>query len=311
MTEPTKSAHRGPHPHPLGEPDAGPPGRPAAAAQPGARRSRRARTTSPDLPNGLIQQEVSPEPEIEIPDEVREVYGLWRRRRCTAHAGSSAARYARAHLLQVRGRLARRLAQAEQRNPAGVRTRRPASKARHGDRGRPVGLGARARLLAVRARVRGVHGRLELRPEALPPGDDRDWGATVHRSPSDRTEAGRSQPRTRPARWGSRSPRPSRSPPATTSELRARLGAQPRCLHQTVIGQEAMAQMEMAGEEPDVVVGCVGGGSNFAGSTFPFVRRVLRGEAKTRFLAASRRPARRSPAASTATTSATRSGSRR
>jgi tryptophan synthase beta chain len=58
------------------------------------------------------------------------------------------------------------------------------------------------------------------------------------------------------------------------------------CLHQTVIGQEAMAQMEMAGEEPDVIVGCVGGGSNFAGLTFPFVRRVLRERAKTRFLAA-------------------------
>jgi tryptophan synthase beta chain len=57
-------------------------------------------------------------------------------------------------------------------------------------------------------------------------------------------------------------------------------------LHQTVIGQEAMAQMAMAGEEPDVIVGCVGGGSNFAGLSFPFVRRVLRGEAKTRFLAA-------------------------
>ena len=58
------------------------------------------------------------------------------------------------------------------------------------------------------------------------------------------------------------------------------------CLHQTVIGQEAMAQMEMAGDEPDVVVGCVGGGSNFAGMAFPFLRRVLRGEAKTRFVAA-------------------------
>jgi tryptophan synthase beta chain len=44
--------------------------------------------------------------------------------------------------------------------------------------------------------------------------------------------------------------------------------------------------MELAGEEPDVVVGCVGGGSNFAGLSFPYVRRVLRGEAKTRFLAA-------------------------
>jgi tryptophan synthase beta chain len=58
------------------------------------------------------------------------------------------------------------------------------------------------------------------------------------------------------------------------------------CLHQTVIGQEAMAQMEMAGEEPDTVVGCVGGGSNFAGMAFPYLRRVLRGEATTRFVAA-------------------------
>ena len=58
------------------------------------------------------------------------------------------------------------------------------------------------------------------------------------------------------------------------------------CLHQTVIGQEALAQMEMAGDEPDVVVGCVGGGSNFAGLSFPFIRRVLRDGAQTRFVAA-------------------------
>ena len=43
-------------------------------------------------------------------------------------------------------------------------------------------------------------------------------------------------------------------------------------LHQTVIGQEAIAQLAMAGEEPDVVIGCVGGGSNFAGLVFPFLR---------------------------------------
>jgi tryptophan synthase beta chain len=57
-------------------------------------------------------------------------------------------------------------------------------------------------------------------------------------------------------------------------------------LHQTVIGQEAIAQMQMAGEQPDVVIGCVGGGSNFGGLTFPFVRQVLRGEADVRFIAA-------------------------
>ncbi|MFL5781628.1 MAG: TrpB-like pyridoxal phosphate-dependent enzyme, partial [Thermoleophilaceae bacterium] len=58
------------------------------------------------------------------------------------------------------------------------------------------------------------------------------------------------------------------------------------CMHQTVIGQEAIAQMGMAGEEPDVVIGCVGGGSNFAGLAFPFMRRRLREGATTRFLAA-------------------------
>jgi tryptophan synthase beta chain len=57
-------------------------------------------------------------------------------------------------------------------------------------------------------------------------------------------------------------------------------------LHQTVIGQEAMEQMAMAGEEPDIIVACAGGGSNFAGLTFPYVGRKLRGEADYRIIAA-------------------------
>ncbi|TME12263.1 MAG: TrpB-like pyridoxal phosphate-dependent enzyme [Chloroflexi bacterium] len=57
-------------------------------------------------------------------------------------------------------------------------------------------------------------------------------------------------------------------------------------LHQTVIGQEALEQMELAGEEPDVVIGCAGGGSNFAGLAFPFLGRGLRGGPKPRIIAA-------------------------
>jgi tryptophan synthase beta chain len=57
-------------------------------------------------------------------------------------------------------------------------------------------------------------------------------------------------------------------------------------LHQTVIGQEAMEQMEMAGEKPDILVACTGGGSNFSGLTFPFIGQKLRGEADYRFIAA-------------------------
>ena len=57
-------------------------------------------------------------------------------------------------------------------------------------------------------------------------------------------------------------------------------------LHQTVIGLEAEKQMAMAGEYPDVVIGCFGGGSNFAGISFPFMRHNIAGDTKTRFIAA-------------------------
>ena len=56
-------------------------------------------------------------------------------------------------------------------------------------------------------------------------------------------------------------------------------------MHQTVIGQEAIKQMELAGEEPDVVIGCVGGGSNLAGLSFPFVRKKIVDKKKTRIVA--------------------------
>ncbi|HET6498804.1 MAG TPA: TrpB-like pyridoxal phosphate-dependent enzyme, partial [Coriobacteriia bacterium] len=57
------------------------------------------------------------------------------------------------------------------------------------------------------------------------------------------------------------------------------------CLHQTIIGEEAIAQMEMAQAEPDVVIACVGGGSNFAGIAFPYYKRRLDGQSKTRLVA--------------------------
>ena len=57
-------------------------------------------------------------------------------------------------------------------------------------------------------------------------------------------------------------------------------------LHQTVIGQEAILQMEMAGETPDVLIGCTGGGSNFGGFAFPFMQARLQGRSRMRFVAA-------------------------
>jgi pyridoxal-phosphate dependent TrpB-like enzyme len=57
-------------------------------------------------------------------------------------------------------------------------------------------------------------------------------------------------------------------------------------LHQTIIGLEAEKQMEMAGEYPDIIIGCFGGGSNFAGISFPFLRHKIAGQKDTRFIAA-------------------------
>ena len=112
------------------------------------------------------------------------------------------------------------------------------------------------------------------------------WGATVHRSPSDRTQSGRANAEHPTGSLGiaiSEAVEVAAQDPDANYALGCVLNHV--LLHQTVIGQETIAQMEMAGEEPDVVIGCVGGGSNFAGLTFPWLRRKLRDGAATRFLA--------------------------
>ena len=113
------------------------------------------------------------------------------------------------------------------------------------------------------------------------------WGATVHRSPSDLTQAGRDN-----------AGHPTGSLGIAISEAVEVAAQDPSCnyalgsvlnhvlLHQTVIGQESIEQLALAGDEPDVVVACVGGGSNFGGLVFPWLRRVLRDGARTRFVAA-------------------------
>src|SRR5947209_17280653 len=113
------------------------------------------------------------------------------------------------------------------------------------------------------------------------------WGATVHRSPSDLTAAGRAQAEHTTGSLGiaiSEAVEVAAQADDTNYALGSVLNHV--LLHQTVIGQEALAQMALAGEEPDVVVACVGGGSNFGGLVFPFLRRTLRNGARTRYVAA-------------------------
>jgi tryptophan synthase beta chain len=108
------------------------------------------------------------------------------------------------------------------------------------------------------------------------------YGATVHPSPSKETEAGRKILEMDPNSTGSlgiaisEAVEGAAKDPDTKYSLGSVLNHV--LLHQTVIGQEAMAQMEMLGDRPDLLVGCTGGGSNFAGLSFPFIRDKLAGK---------------------------------
>ena len=116
------------------------------------------------------------------------------------------------------------------------------------------------------------------------------YGASVVPSPSPDTNYGRSVLAVTPDSNGSLGMAISEAveDAATRDDTKYSLGSVLNhvTLHQTVIGLEALEQMAMAGEEPDVIIACAGGGSNFAGLTFPFLGRKLRGEADYRVIAA-------------------------
>jgi tryptophan synthase beta chain len=115
------------------------------------------------------------------------------------------------------------------------------------------------------------------------------YGAQVTPSPSNETNSGRAILAEHPDSTGSLGIAISEAVEvaATDPDTKYSLGSVLNhvLMHQTVIGLEAMEQMEMAGDYPDVIVGCTGGGSNFSGITFPFIGRKLRGEADVRIVA--------------------------
>ena len=116
------------------------------------------------------------------------------------------------------------------------------------------------------------------------------WGATVHASPSEETEAGRNVLKENPDATGSLGVAISEAVEvaAQSDDTSYSLGSVLNhvCMHQTVIGLEAKKQMEVFEDTPDIIIGCVGGGSNFAGMSYPFAADVLQGKGgSTRFLA--------------------------
>ena len=117
------------------------------------------------------------------------------------------------------------------------------------------------------------------------------YGATVYASPTDRTNYGRSVLAEDPNNPGSLGIAISEAVEVAATSNGAKkygLGSVLNhvLLHQTVIGEEALKQMDLANEYPDVVIGCIGGGSNFAGIAFPFLRENLKNGKRTRLLAA-------------------------
>jgi pyridoxal-phosphate dependent TrpB-like enzyme len=118
----------------------------------------------------------------------------------------------------------------------------------------------------------------------------RAYGAQVHPSPSQVTEYGRKVLASDPNCSGSLGMAISEAVEMAlnTKDCRYTLGSVLNhvLLHQTIIGLEAEKQMEMTGDYPDKVIACFGGGSNFSGISFPFLRHKIKGETNTRFMAA-------------------------
>jgi tryptophan synthase beta chain len=231
----------------------------------------------PLFPMGLIEQEVSRERWVKIPDEVREIYRLWR----------PSPLHRAIRLEQALGTPARIYYKYEGVSPAGSHkpntavpqayynkvagTRRIATETGAGQWGSSMALAAQ--MFGLECTVYMVKVSFEQKPYRK--SMMQLWGAEVFASPSDRTNAGRSILARDPANPGSLGIAISEAveDAATHEDTRYSLGSVLNhvCMHQSVIGLEAKEQMKLAGDTPDVVIGCHGGGSNFSGIAFPFV----------------------------------------
>jgi tryptophan synthase beta chain len=265
------------------------PGDPLPPLHPGTMEPAGPDDLTPIFPMELIGQEVSGDAEVEIPDAVREIYKLWRptplyrAHRLERELDTPARIFYKYEGVSPAGshKPNSAVAQAYANKEAGIE--RLVTETGAGQWGSALALACS--LFGLECLVYMVGASYDQKPYRRAMMES--WGAEVIRSPSDTTDSGRAQAEHTTGSLGiaiSEAVEVAAGAANTNYALGSVLNHV--CLHQTVIGQEAMAQMEMAGAEPDVVVGCVGGGSNFAGISFPYVQRVIRGQAKTRFVAA-------------------------
>jgi tryptophan synthase beta chain len=246
---------------------------------------------APLFPMALILQEVSPDREIEIPDPVREAYALYRpsplyrAHRLEKALDTPAHIYYKYEGVSPAGshKPNTALAQAFYNKEEGVA--RLATETGAGQWGSALSFAGAYFGLDVKVyMVRASYDQKPYRRILM-----ETYGAEVVASPSPTTNYGRKVLAETPDNPGSLGIAISEAveDAATRDDTKYSLGSVLGhvLLHQTVIGQEAIEQMAMAGEEPDVIIGCTGGGSNFAGLTFPFLGRKLRDGSGPRIIA--------------------------
>ncbi len=251
---------------------------------------------SPDMltqifPENLVQQEMCPDRWVEIPEAVREVYALWRPTPLLRAVRLERALKTPAHIYyKYEGaspagshKPNTAVAQAYFNKAAG--TKRLATETGAGQWGSSLALACQ--LFGLDCNIYMVKVSYQQKPyrRMLM----HTWGATVHASPSDQTSFGRKLLAQDPQCPGSLGIAISEAIEDTVTHPHTKysLGSVLNhvCLHQTVIGQEAIRQMEMAGEEPDSIYACAGGGSNFSGLAFPFLQRKIKDKKNYRIVA--------------------------
>ncbi len=241
---------------------------------------------APIFPMGLIAQEVSQEPRIEIPGEVRDIYRLYRpsplfRARAFEEFLDTPARiyYKSEHVSPVGShKLNTAIMQAYMNKKEGVK--RLATETGAGQWG--SALACACKLMGLECMVYMVRVSYDQKPYRRIM--MKTYGADVVASPSNLTEAGRRILAEDPESPGSLGIAISEAveDAAKREDTKYSLGSVLNhvLLHQTIIGQEAKKQMEIAGDYPDIIIGCHGGGSNFAGLAFPFLRDKIKGDRK-------------------------------
>ena len=246
---------------------------------------------APLFPMSLIMQEVSTEREIEIPEPVRAIYRQWRpsplyrARRLEKALDTPAKIYYKYEGVSPAGshKPNTAVAQAFYNKEAGVK--RIVTETGAGQWGSALALsGAFFGLEIEIFMVRVSYNQKPYRRALM-----ETFGARCVASPSEETASGRAILAARPDHPGSLGIAISEAVEKAVQrdDTKYALGSVLNhvLLHQTVIGQEALLQLEMAGDFPDVIVGCTGGGSNFAGIAFPFIGLGLRGGPKPRIIA--------------------------